>query len=188
MRGFGSWYAGPRRGPAAPKRGRRRTTCEREYGRRRSFDRLRMTIWWIGTLMGWDSRKPAGGSCTAGLLHSRGGLGLLPLLNAIFAGQSLRASVTLWSCRCRVVSGWQEARLRGGRASYRASSSFLCHFHKQVGTQNVTGSFQGQSSFVARAAPSERASSFAQQIWGWTRPPRPQSVPATTFSRPTSLA
>ena len=43
-----------------------------------------------------------------------------------------------------------------------------------------------QSSDVARAAPSESAESFAQQICGCTRPPMPQSVPAITFSRPTS--
>src|SRR5271163_1730949 len=43
--------------------------------------------------------------------------------------------------------------------------------------------------FVARRAPSANASNLAQQIEGWpTRVPIPQSVPASTFSRPTSLA
>jgi hypothetical protein len=43
--------------------------------------------------------------------------------------------------------------------------------------------------FVARRAPSAMAANFAQQIEGWpTRVPRPQSVPASTFSRPTNLA
>jgi hypothetical protein len=46
-----------------------------------------------------------------------------------------------------------------------------------------------QRVFVARRAPSARASNLAQQIEGWpTRVPIPQSVPASTFSRPTSLA
>ena len=45
-----------------------------------------------------------------------------------------------------------------------------------------------QSSLVASFAPSSNAVSFAHAIWGWTRPPRPQSVPATTFSRPTTFA
>ena len=46
-----------------------------------------------------------------------------------------------------------------------------------------------QRTFVARRAPSAIASNFAQQIDGWpTRVPRPQSVPASTFSRPTRLA
>jgi len=37
-------------------------------------------------------------------------------------------------------------------------------------------------------APSAKAASFAHAIWGWTRPPRPQSVLAITFSRPTICA
>ena len=41
---------------------------------------------------------------------------------------------------------------------------------------------------LASAAPWASASSLAQAICGWMRPPRPQSVPAMTFSRPTSLA
>jgi hypothetical protein len=38
---------------------------------------------------------------------------------------------------------------------------------------------------LAIAAPSRSARSLAQAICGWTRPPRPQSVPAMTFSWPT---
>src|SRR5262249_24088943 len=45
-----------------------------------------------------------------------------------------------------------------------------------------------QSWRVARAAPSTSASSLAQAICGWTRPPRPQSVDAITRSRPTRFA
>jgi hypothetical protein len=42
---------------------------------------------------------------------------------------------------------------------------------------------------VARRAPSAMASNFAQQIDAWpTRGPRPQSVPASTFSRQTNFA
>src|SRR5262249_29206855 len=39
---------------------------------------------------------------------------------------------------------------------------------------------------VARAAPSLSAFSLAHAIWGWVRPPKPQSVPAMTFSAPSS--
>ena len=43
--------------------------------------------------------------------------------------------------------------------------------------------------FVARRAPSAIVANFAQQIDGCpTRVPSPQSVPASTFSRPTKLA
>ena len=35
--------------------------------------------------------------------------------------------------------------------------------------------------FCAGSAPSRRTRSLAQAIYGWTRPPRPQSVPAMTF-------
>ena len=45
-----------------------------------------------------------------------------------------------------------------------------------------------KSCFVAIAAPSASVFSFAQAISGCTRPPSPQSVPASTFSRPTSFA
>src|SRR5690349_20655679 len=45
-----------------------------------------------------------------------------------------------------------------------------------------------QSRLEAREAPSERARSFAQAIWGWHRSPSPQSVEAMTFSRPTFRA
>jgi hypothetical protein len=49
--------------------------------------------------------------------------------------------------------------------------------------------FQLQSSADAMRAPSTAACSFAQQIMGsLTRVPSPQSEPAMTFSRPTSLA
>jgi len=41
---------------------------------------------------------------------------------------------------------------------------------------------------VANAAPCASDSSFAQAIWGCTRPPRPQSVEAMTRSFPTRLA
>src|SRR5579884_1580830 len=42
---------------------------------------------------------------------------------------------------------------------------------------------------LARRAPSTKESNLAQQIDGWpTRVPRPQSVPARTFSRPTRRA
>jgi putative transposase len=45
------------------------------------------------------------------------------------------------------------------------------------------------SCLVARRAPSASDSSFAQQMSGWpTRWPRPQSVPAMTFSLPTRFA
>jgi hypothetical protein len=44
------------------------------------------------------------------------------------------------------------------------------------------------SSFDANAAPSASVRSFAQAMSGCTRPPRPQSVLASTFSRPTTLA
>src|SRR5262249_6213057 len=37
---------------------------------------------------------------------------------------------------------------------------------------------------AARAAPSASAFSFAHAICGWVRPPKPQSVPAMTFSAP----
>jgi hypothetical protein len=37
---------------------------------------------------------------------------------------------------------------------------------------------------LAIAAPSRSTRSLAHAIWGWTRPPRPQSVPAMTFSPP----
>ena len=47
---------------------------------------------------------------------------------------------------------------------------------------------QRQSWRVASAAPATSASSLAQAICGWTRPPRPQSVEAMTRSRPTRLA
>ena len=48
--------------------------------------------------------------------------------------------------------------------------------------------YRPQSSLVARRAPSAIASNFAQQICALpTRGPRPQSVPAMTFSRPTIL-
>src|SRR6185295_6112291 len=40
----------------------------------------------------------------------------------------------------------------------------------------------------ASLAPSASASSLAQASCGWTRPPSPQSVPASTFSRPTRSA
>jgi hypothetical protein len=46
----------------------------------------------------------------------------------------------------------------------------------------------GQSWRVASRAPSDNALSFARAICGCTRPPRPQSVPAITFSRPTTFA
>src|SRR3984957_13596392 len=45
-----------------------------------------------------------------------------------------------------------------------------------------------QSSLVASLAPSASTCNLAQAICGWMRPPRPQSVPAITFSRPTTLA
>src|ERR1700722_1891646 len=45
-----------------------------------------------------------------------------------------------------------------------------------------------QSSLVASLAPSASACNLAQAICGWMRPPRPQSVPAMTLSRPTTLA
>src|SRR5208282_856198 len=41
---------------------------------------------------------------------------------------------------------------------------------------------------VASSAPRTSDSSLAQAISGWTLPPRPQSVPAMTFSRPTPSA
>ena len=47
---------------------------------------------------------------------------------------------------------------------------------------------QRHSLALAIRAPSTRASSFAQAIWGWTRPRKPQSVAAITFARPTRLA
>jgi hypothetical protein len=47
----------------------------------------------------------------------------------------------------------------------------------------------GHRALVARRAPSTIAANFAQQIDGWpTRVPIPQSVPASTFSRPTNPA
>ena len=42
--------------------------------------------------------------------------------------------------------------------------------------------------FEARRAPSARLRSLAQARSAWTRPSRPQSVPAMTFSRPTIWA
>jgi len=49
--------------------------------------------------------------------------------------------------------------------------------------------YRPQSSFVASRAPSAMALSFAQHTEGVAvRFPRPQSVPAMTFSRPTSFA
>src|SRR5258705_9347678 len=45
-----------------------------------------------------------------------------------------------------------------------------------------------QSSRLASCAPSVNAAILAQASWGWSRPPSPQSVPAMTFSRPTSPA
>jgi len=46
-----------------------------------------------------------------------------------------------------------------------------------------------QSFLDAMRAPSAIDRNFAQAIFGWaTRPPRPQSVPAITFSRPTRFA
>jgi hypothetical protein len=44
------------------------------------------------------------------------------------------------------------------------------------------------NSAVASFAPSASVASFAHAICGWIRPPNPQSVPAMTFSRPTTLA
>src|ERR1700720_3664480 len=41
---------------------------------------------------------------------------------------------------------------------------------------------------LASAAPCTNASSLAQAICGWIRPPRPQSVEAMTRSRPTRSA
>src|SRR6476646_146514 len=46
---------------------------------------------------------------------------------------------------------------------------------------------QSHNCFVASLAPSASAPSLAQAICGWTRPPRPQSVLAMTFSRPDHL-
>ena len=40
---------------------------------------------------------------------------------------------------------------------------------------------------LAKAAPCASASSLAQAMSGWTRPPRPQSVAAMTRSRPTTI-
>src|SRR5262245_9832983 len=45
-----------------------------------------------------------------------------------------------------------------------------------------------QSCLVANRAPSDNAFNLAQTSWRCSRPPRPQSVPAMTFSRPIKLA
>src|SRR5262245_132465 len=56
-------------------------------------------------------------------------------------------------------------------------------------TMERGGFYLPQSCFVAKRAPSAIAWNFAQAILGWfTLVPMPQSVPAMTFSFPTSLA
>jgi hypothetical protein len=58
-----------------------------------------------------------------------------------------------------------------------------------AGEARTSAQARPHSCFVARRAPSAIASNLAQQIDGWpTRVPSPQSVPASTFSRPTRLA
>jgi hypothetical protein len=68
------------------------------------------------------------------------------------------------------------------RAAHASEISFHCRMPK-------TSFIQALHNFLlASAAPSESARSFAHAICGCTRPPRPQSVLAITFSRPTRLA
>ena len=76
----------------------------------------------------------------------------------------------------------EELRVREERGEHRSSIAPQpqpCHESLQTRRH--------QSCLVAIAAPWASVSSFAQAICGCTRPPRPQSVAAMTFSRPTSV-
>jgi hypothetical protein len=83
------------------------------------------------------------------------------------------------SCPCIFVVHW---RWRGCSCFDRATAAV------PTPQADARDACRGQSCLEARSAPSNRVLSFAVTICGWTRPPRPQSVPAFTLSRPTALA
>ena len=83
----------------------------------------------------------------------------------------------------------------GGRCKTRKCQDEKPHpVHRRLHACHHTGQTRlcaayPQRILVARRAPSAIASNLAQQIDGWpTRVPSPQSVPASTFSRPTNRA
>src|SRR5437762_8181850 len=81
----------------------------------------------------------------------------------------------------RLQGGCSTAELsRHGEGDNRAGALLQPAFGRQMG--------QRHSCRLASAAPWASASSFAQAICRWTRPPRPQSVEAMTRSRPTRSA
>ena len=96
-----------------------------------------------------------------------------------------RVAVSMYASGRR--TGWPMRRRSAASASSVITGKPVCLL---IGSGPV-GVYQ--NSRVARRAPSAMLASFAQAMSGstaaWpTQVPKPQSVPATTFSRPTSRA
>ena len=103
-------------------------------------------------------------------------------------GDYLSSLVATMSENGQTVDPDQIARLK---QVYGLGDPFYVQYWKWIWgilSRGDFGYYRCQSWPLASRDPSARALSFAQAICEWTRPPRPQSVPAMTFSRPTTLA
>lgn len=65
---------------------------------------------------------------------------------------------------------------------------FSAHVGATYSLQQLDSDYVNCNASLASPAPSVMARNFAQAICGCKRPPKPQSVPAMTFSLPTSAA
>jgi hypothetical protein len=91
------------------------------------------------------------------------------------------------SLTVEVVIASDEAASRQSHCHRPSAARHQLRGNRHLGALQACARF-GQSWRVASRAPSDNTLSFARAICGCTRPPRPQSVPAITFSRPTAFA